>query len=241
MATRPLRPLQLWISDRLYAAARRASGRRILVMRHTEQLPDYNDDLLAWLKRAAPRAAESVRAAPRRLRAEGPRALRALPPLAPGSSSRGVAGAIRQGQARRGRDPRRRRRGRESGGSALERDQVGGVGAPAGRRRADAEGRAHLARADAAGGIRVPGDRAGGPPSRRPDASVPRRARARERPLARAPRAGRRRVSRRAQPGRPVPEVALRGGGGERSAATSRDQPQMGREGAAARQERSSR
>ena len=26
-------------------------------MRHTEQLPDYNDDLLAWLLRAAPRAA----------------------------------------------------------------------------------------------------------------------------------------------------------------------------------------
>ncbi len=57
MANRPLRPLQLWISDRLYAAARRASGRRILVLRHTDQQPDYNDDLLAWLRRAAPRAA----------------------------------------------------------------------------------------------------------------------------------------------------------------------------------------
>ncbi len=56
MASR-LRPLQLWISDRLYAAARRASGRRILVMRHTDQLPDYNDDLLAWLWRTAPPAA----------------------------------------------------------------------------------------------------------------------------------------------------------------------------------------
>jgi len=55
--SRRLRPLQLWISDRLYAAARRAGGRRILVMRHTDQLPDYNDDLLAWLRRAAPRAA----------------------------------------------------------------------------------------------------------------------------------------------------------------------------------------
>jgi hypothetical protein len=57
MATRLLRPLELWITDRLYSAARRADGRRILVMRHTEQLPDYNDDLLAWLRRAAPRAA----------------------------------------------------------------------------------------------------------------------------------------------------------------------------------------
>jgi hypothetical protein len=57
MANRPLRPLRLWLSDRLYAAARRASGRRILVMRHTDQQPDYNDDLLAWLWRAAPGAA----------------------------------------------------------------------------------------------------------------------------------------------------------------------------------------
>lgn len=55
--SRSLRPLQLWISDRLYTAARRASGRRILVMRHTDQLPDYNDDLLGWLLRAAPAAA----------------------------------------------------------------------------------------------------------------------------------------------------------------------------------------
>ena len=55
--TSRLRPLQLWLSDRLYSAARRASGRRILVMRHTDQLPDYNDDLLGWLLRAAPPAA----------------------------------------------------------------------------------------------------------------------------------------------------------------------------------------
>ena len=54
---RSLRPLQLWISDRLYTAARRAGGRRILVMRHKDQLPDYNDDLLSWLLRAAPAAA----------------------------------------------------------------------------------------------------------------------------------------------------------------------------------------
>ncbi|HEY8153771.1 MAG TPA: hypothetical protein VII72_06545 [Myxococcota bacterium] len=54
---RSLRPLQLWISDRLYTASRRASGRRILVMRHTDQLPDYNDDLLGWLLRTAPAAA----------------------------------------------------------------------------------------------------------------------------------------------------------------------------------------
>jgi hypothetical protein len=52
-----LRPLQLWISDRLYTASRRAGGRRILVMRHSDQLPHYNDDLLRWLRRAAPRAA----------------------------------------------------------------------------------------------------------------------------------------------------------------------------------------
>ena len=56
MASR-LRPLQLWLADRLYSAARRASGRRILVMRHTDQLPDYNDDLLGWLLGTAPQAA----------------------------------------------------------------------------------------------------------------------------------------------------------------------------------------
>jgi hypothetical protein len=55
MANR-LRPLRLWLSDRLYTAARRASGRRILVLRHVDQLPDYNDDLLAWLRRISPQA-----------------------------------------------------------------------------------------------------------------------------------------------------------------------------------------
>jgi hypothetical protein len=54
---RRLRPLQLWLSDRIYTAKRRASGRRILVMRHTDQHPDYNDDLLGWMLRAAPQAA----------------------------------------------------------------------------------------------------------------------------------------------------------------------------------------
>ena len=81
MASRRLRPLQLWISDRLYAAARRASGRRILVMRHTDQLPDYNDDLLAWLWRAAPHggaassscaASASCRGIPRAMRSSCP-------------------------------------------------------------------------------------------------------------------------------------------------------------------------
>ncbi len=57
MANR-LRPLRLWLTDRLYTATRRANGRRILVLRHTDQLPDYNDDLLAWLCRAAPQAAD---------------------------------------------------------------------------------------------------------------------------------------------------------------------------------------
>ena len=52
--TNRLRPLRLWLSDRLYTAARRADGRRILVLRHEDQLPDYNDDLLAWLRRRAP-------------------------------------------------------------------------------------------------------------------------------------------------------------------------------------------
>ncbi len=55
--SRRLRTLELWISDRLYTAARRASGRRILVLRHSDQLPHYNDDLLAWLRRTAPEAA----------------------------------------------------------------------------------------------------------------------------------------------------------------------------------------
>jgi hypothetical protein len=58
MSTSRLGLLRLWLSDRLYSAARRASGRRILVMRHTEQHPDYNHDLLAWLLAAAPRAAD---------------------------------------------------------------------------------------------------------------------------------------------------------------------------------------
>ena len=52
-----LRPLELWLSDRLYTALRRASGRRILVMRHLDKLPHYNDDLLRWLRRTAPQAA----------------------------------------------------------------------------------------------------------------------------------------------------------------------------------------
>lgn len=54
---RRLRPLRLWLTDRLYAATRRAAGRRILVLRHDDQLCHYNDDLLAWLLRRAPRAA----------------------------------------------------------------------------------------------------------------------------------------------------------------------------------------
>jgi len=49
-----LRPLRQWLSDRLYTVWRRADGRRILVLRHRDQLHDYNDDLLAWLRRAAP-------------------------------------------------------------------------------------------------------------------------------------------------------------------------------------------
>jgi hypothetical protein len=52
-----LRPLRLWLRDRLYAARHRAGGRRILVLRHRDQLCHYNDDLLAWLLRTAPGAA----------------------------------------------------------------------------------------------------------------------------------------------------------------------------------------
>lgn len=51
------RPYRLWLADRLYAATRRASGRRILVLRHPDQICHYNDDLLAWLRRIAPAAA----------------------------------------------------------------------------------------------------------------------------------------------------------------------------------------
>lgn len=51
------RPHRLWLADRLYAATRRAGGRRILVLRHPDQLCHYNDDLLAWLLRVAPAAA----------------------------------------------------------------------------------------------------------------------------------------------------------------------------------------
>jgi hypothetical protein len=57
MLAHRLRTLELWLADRLYSAARRAGGRRILVMRHSDQLPRYNDDLLRWLARTAPRAA----------------------------------------------------------------------------------------------------------------------------------------------------------------------------------------
>lgn len=53
----PVRPFQLWLEDRLYTALRRADGRRILVLRHTDQLLHYNGDLLRWLLRAAPQAA----------------------------------------------------------------------------------------------------------------------------------------------------------------------------------------
>lgn len=52
-----LRPWRLWLSDRLYAAAHRAAGRRILVLRHEDQLCHYHDDLLAWLARTSPPAA----------------------------------------------------------------------------------------------------------------------------------------------------------------------------------------
>ena len=49
--------MRLWLSDRLYAALRRAGGRRILVLRHPDQLCHFNDDLLDWLLRASPAAA----------------------------------------------------------------------------------------------------------------------------------------------------------------------------------------
>lgn len=52
-----LRPWRLWLADRLHAIGRRASGRRILVLRHDDQLCHYHDDLLRWLVRTAPAAA----------------------------------------------------------------------------------------------------------------------------------------------------------------------------------------
>ncbi len=57
MPCRGLRPWRLWLSDRLYAASRRAGGRRILVLRHPDQLCHFNDDLLNWLLRVSPAAA----------------------------------------------------------------------------------------------------------------------------------------------------------------------------------------
>jgi hypothetical protein len=46
-----------WLADRLYGAAHRAGGRRILVLRHRDRHMWYNADLLAWLRRTAPAAA----------------------------------------------------------------------------------------------------------------------------------------------------------------------------------------
>ena len=177
-----LRPLQLWISDRLYTASRRAGGRRILVMRHTRPAPPLQRRSAAL---AAARGAASgglVRAAPRRLRAEGSRPLCAVPALAPGSAPRAV--------------PARSTPSRSGSRTAIL-DAGGAVVNPVDQLSHSIKSVAS-ARLRAAGvpmprvapisdartlpeGLRVPGDRAGGPPPRRPDAPVPRRAGARER------------------------------------------------------------